>query len=575
MPSLLRHFSPSPFWRRLTGTALLLGSLSAGPAALAQVFQPAVTSDFGIGTSIDMHNTGAEHVPLAGQTLRVMCSDGDAPQVYWSFSPDETPGNIGKKGLLSSGSKVAYDPDVVADPGGFGARGGTTTDILVVYMLNDAVCCEILQYDASTNTATNVQPNNFPANIPASLTGPVILAPASARGSNPNVDVDGNGHAVITWSQDAAKGSGKSIYVQTYDMPSRSFYTSCEIAGEPGYDCTQPDVSITHTHESIISLIYLASQNGQQTVRMTQVGRYSIELYPQLNHNNGIGVDVLPGISGSFEAPRIAAQPYNRDYVDNQLNDYNFEAVVAETSTNTIYGLNASNATGSPLLYGPLPTVTMLNSAGNLANRATCSEPVVTYCGDVINVAWTMKDDYGYTVRNGTQEIVRVLLDYNGNPMNQDYSIVNMREKNDQLTPSVAGRYAAQLAPGANATSKTLYCWQYSAVSGDLLFKSSNAGAPNLRTASSATTQQPIVAYPNPFQDETTFTLSLADKEAVQSLEVYDPMGQPVRSLKMPRAEDRGAQQVSWNAAGLKPGLYQVRVRTSAGNTYTYRVQHD
>jgi hypothetical protein len=547
-----------------------LGLLTAGSAATAQnwTWYPAINPDYSPGSARRVENTGNEHVPLDGQTLRVMCWDGDQPQIGWSFSPDALPGQLGHVALLGNQFGTVTDPDIVADPGNFGDRGGSTTDVLVAYMLDGAVCCEVQRYNAATNQMVPL------------MRRPMVLATPSEKGSNPNVDVDGEGHAVVTWSQDMAGGGGeKAIYVQTYHMPTQTFYPRVEVAGERGYDCTQPDVAIYHKQEQIISVIYIVTDSqGEQTVRVTQVGRLNIEGWPTLQYNFGAGVDVLPGWRGRYDAPRIAA-PVNWPNFEQS----DFQAVVMETTTNQIVGLNMSNYTGmlTPTNPPTYPTVQSLNHAGGMDGTTLCSKPVVSFCADAIEVAWTMEDVR--QVRNGDQEVVHTFLNWYGTPANMPppntwYSIVNQQERGNQRVPSVAGRYAGMLSPRASSsvTNKAFYCF-VDENSSDILFKSSLYFAQYLRTAATPAPKvtQPLAAYPNPFQEQTTLTLTLAKGETVQSLQVVDAQGQPVRGLKLPPTGATGDQQVHWNAAGLKPGLYLVQLRTSTGALHTYRVQHE
>jgi hypothetical protein len=555
-----------PFLRHTANAALLCGSLLVGHNTSAQVFYPAANPDHpaASNTASNVENTGNDHVPLADQTLRVMCWDGDKPGLGWSFSPNEAPGATGNQYLIGTQFGKVTDPDIVADPGNFGRTGLPFTTVLVAYVLDGGIYYEVHQYDAPSNTMTDVTPS------------PVLLAAPDEKGSNPNVDVDGEGHAVITW---AAHGR---IFAQVYDMPNATLYPRCEIAGQDGFDCSQPDVAVNLGSEDIVSFIYIVTDpQGQQTVHMYQNSRQAVESYASLN--SGLGRNVLPNRRGFYEAPRIAAPP---DYTP--FGTCDLEAVVADRSTNEIIGLNRTFTTNNLVNFGSLPTVNVLNSIGGLYQRVNCTRPVVSYCFDVIEVAWTLRDGTLFggrvrNVRNGSEEIVQCRLDYftgafvTGSQPTPGYSIVNQEELGRQSVPSVAGRYAAFVSPQNANTGKAFYCFTEEGKS-EVYYKSSYYYNVNLRTAVTPSPPlpiQPVTAYPNPFQQETTLTLTLAEGEVVRAVEVYDPTGQPVRNLKLPTAKTKGPQQLRWDAAGLRPGLYLVRVRTNTGALYTYRLQHE
>jgi hypothetical protein len=563
-------------WRRLAGTTLLLSSLGAAPTATAQLtFYPATTPDRHNASSPNISNTGADHIPLAGNTLRVTCWDGQNPQVGWSYGPGNGAPELGEghTTLLGSRQGTIIDPDIVADAGNFGTNGNRQTDVFIAYELNGGIYYEMMRFDARTRTLTNVG------------RVPTLLVPASEGGSNPNVDIDGQGHVALTWSQWDPTHTYQAIYLRTLDLNTGTFSDPCEVAGEPGFTCSLPDVALYHTGEQLISLVFLATDpGGNQSVRMTQISRIIVENYAQYGTNfYGAGIEVLPGVFGSFGSPRIATPTYSDWYTTQNATNGDFQVVVAEAGSNQIYGLNRVNSRGNMLPYQPstLPTVQVLNSAGGLSAVAECRQPVVTYCADIIEVAWTLSDTRPPFVRNGNQEVVATLLTVDGTPQNTGgwYSIVNENEFSDQNTPSLAGRFAANLPAGAPASSNTnevFYCFS-DPMNWQIGYKSSAAGNISLRTAATPAPKmaQPLSAYPNPFQEQTTLTLTLAKGETVQSMQVVDAQGQPVRGLKLPKAGATGDQQVRWNAAGLKPGLYLVQLRTSTGALHTYRVQHE
>jgi endonuclease/exonuclease/phosphatase family metal-dependent hydrolase len=76
-------------------------------------------------------------------------------------------------------------------------------------------------------------------------------------------------------------------------------------------------------------------------------------------------------------------------------------------------------------------------------------------------------------------------------------------------------------------------------------------------------------AYPNPFQTSTTISYALAQSSPVQ-IEAFDLLGRRVAMLT-DRTQQPGDHRVRFDASGLPPGLYLVRVTVGA-TVHTQRV---
>jgi hypothetical protein len=530
--------------------------------------------DYPAGRAAQVENTGNEYVAVNRSMLRVMCWDGARPGLGWSLSADRLPGAVSSQPLQGAGGTVS-DPDVVADPGRFGTAYAPTTNVLVVYLLNGDLVYEVQRYDATTNTMTPV------------YAFPQLLVPSRGGASNPNVDVDGNGQAVITWAQRGA------IYGMVYDLPTLTAYNPCLVAqARRGTDLVQPDVATSAERGRAIntSFIFLANDpfTGFNSVRVVQVS--SADLKATASVNTGIGTDVLPNVPAGrslYDAPRIAAG------YDAHFSPTDFEAVVGDLHDNFIYGINYTYTAG-PVSPASLPTVETLNTFGDLHwNGPLCSRPVVSLCGDAFAISWMVDDNlnYGGTTNpnptlNRSQEIALTYTNWGGTPVNNPapgafYSLVNDNQRGSQTAPSVAGRYSSFLDWNVYPNLSSSACYTFFDDSQQaILFKSGESYATAVRpvvkarpAAPGSTSEAALSAYPNPVRDHATLSLPrLAAGETVQSLTVYSPTGQLVRQQPL-LAE--GAQQVRWDATGLSAGLYLVRLRTSTGATHTFRVQHD
>jgi hypothetical protein len=557
--------------RGLAAATVLLGCLGGTFSAQAQWnWISASNPDFPVAASqaVQVENTGLDHVPLDGKTLRVACWDGLKPGLGWSFSPDENPGATGQvllQGVLQGGT--ATDPDIVADPADLGAIQMPVTGVLVTYVLNGRIVYEAYKYDVATNMV-------YPA-----YSQPQVIA---SGGSNPNVDINGRGQAVITWER------GGAIFAMVYDLRTFTPYTPCLVAKYSNYLLSQPDVATGVEQGNNINTSFIFLGNDPNTapvnrVFMVQVPSFALKTTPSVN--TGVGTDVLPGVTGIFDAPRIAAG------FEQVFTPTSFEAVVAELHDNNIYGLNTYNTT-APVSPGLLPTATILNQFGGLnLSGVGCYRPVVTYAADNIVVSWTADDSqsrFGSPNPNPTlnynQEAAQTTLNWigqphNSNPPNAHYSIVNFDQKKNQAVPSVAARFATFLHPNAasSVSNRCSYAF-FDEPQQEILIKSSDYANTSLRPLATRGEQlQPALsAYPNPFRQQTTLQLNLAAGETVQSLAVYGPTGQLVRQQAFDKAVGQpGTQQVQWDDTGLSSGLYLVRLRTSSGVLHSYRLQHE
>ncbi len=82
--------------------------------------------------------------------------------------------------------------------------------------------------------------------------------------------------------------------------------------------------------------------------------------------------------------------------------------------------------------------------------------------------------------------------------------------------------------------------------------------------ATHAQTAPPVVqmkaASPNPFAGETQFAVSV-DQAGTVVVEVYNVLGQRVRTLLSERMEVRESRVVRLDASGLPAGLYVIRAQ--------------
>lgn len=67
-------------------------------------------------------------------------------------------------------------------------------------------------------------------------------------------------------------------------------------------------------------------------------------------------------------------------------------------------------------------------------------------------------------------------------------------------------------------------------------------------------------AYPNPFNPQTSFTLTVRDRQEVR-VEIYNLLGIPVRTLFSGEMESGETRTFTFNAGDLPSGIYLYRVQ--------------
>jgi hypothetical protein len=561
-------------------TSLAAAALLTTGSAQAQVIYNLAANGDNSGTggtgATGVSNTGCE-VAYYGidVLLRAFTWDtGSGAYLGWVLGS-----NKGSAPLLGTG---AEDPDVVVDPGSTSNGGKGSGKMLVTYLRNGSVYYEVRQVNGAGTTLTTIK-------------GSTIVNTAGAGlCSNPNVDVNNDGEALIVWEQSGA------IYARTFALAASTSSTNLGsvyrvTSAQANYSFSQPDVAINRNTNNgstavVPSFVYVATDltTGTQTLRMSQPAMTNV----RAGSGSGLaGTNVYVG-SGALETPRIAAAV---NYAG--MGSYGYEVVLTDLdgAGNKIIGLNNSSSS-SAVSVANLPAASVLNINGDgttpLYALATCERPVVTYNGDAILVAWTLLDGGSVPPTfQGNKDVIKVNLSYmKGDVIGNGYSVVDKSTTGDQYVPSIAGRLTSFTLGGTNL-SEALYAFFDENV-GDVLWKSSYYFNTNLRPT--ATTAAPkgkgtgtaqltapatrgterLEAYPNPFHGTATFNLGLREGEHVRSLEVYSTTGQRVSTVALPT--EQSAPTVSFDAvaAGLTPGLYLVRLTTDQG-TQNLRLHYE
>lgn len=70
--------------------------------------------------------------------------------------------------------------------------------------------------------------------------------------------------------------------------------------------------------------------------------------------------------------------------------------------------------------------------------------------------------------------------------------------------------------------------------------------------------------FPNPFSEETTIRFFIKHPNSPVLLQIYDVTGKVLTTLKDDKP-DQGLNEIRWDAAGYKPGIYYIRLKTDIG----------
>ena len=569
-----------------TATTLAAAALLTTVNAQAQVIYNLAANIDNTATAstgaTGVSNTGCEVAYYgAGNTLlRAFTWDtGSGAYLGWFLG-----GNKGSAPLLGTG---AEDPDVVVDPGSISNGGKGSGKILVTYLRSGSVYYEVRQLNAAGTVLTTIKGST------------VVNTSGAGLCSNPNVDVNNDGEAIIVWEQAGI------IYSRTFALANSTTATNLSSPAyrvtnfQANYSFSQPDVAINRNTNNgstavVPSFVYVATFTDPNTGAQTQTIRLSQPTITNVRNGSGTGVagTVVYVGSGALETPRIAAA---ENY--GVLGSYGYEVVLTDLdgAGNKIIGLNNSTSS-SAVSTANMPVSSILNINGDgttpLYALATCERPVVTYSGDAILVAWTLLDGGSVPPTfQGDRDVIKVsLTNVKGDLIGNGYSVVDKNTAGDQYVPSIAGRLTS-FTLGAYNLNDGLYTFFDENV-GDVLWKSSGYNNVNLRPT--AGTPDPkgdgagtarlggpaalgasrLEAYPNPFHGTATLNLGLREGEHVRSLEVYSTTGQRVTTVALPA--ERSAPTVSFDAvaAGLTPGLYLVRLTTDQG-TQNLRLHYE
>lgn len=603
------HFTTYSTWGRLLlALSLTIGCATAQaqqywpPANSSTDGPPAYANNAGPGTQAGVAHTGTDviHLTNNNNNLQVMVWDRRVGKqstvtLSWSQFPAGSstvvPGSAKALQLVLPGGNLS-DPDVVMAY----FDGSLYADVVYLSDVDgaDRTYWAVYKWDPTQESFSlagaprKLGSNNQLPNVLGFQPNPVLRSHSA-----PNIDANAAGNVAIAWQESSVETAQITVVSASYPPPGYTYTATSLVFAEAYFltgnitgtlDCNDrgylvsrdfnanvaatnppilanqtllPDVAVSPGNRVWVTYLNSSATQGPPPVTAGMnlvIKQFSIDrcdIRGLTNYTKAFGIrDVV-------NPPRIAASPslYGPDDV---------EVVRAQTEPGGCFTSNTYNIYnyGYVTSLGGYHDVRVVNAEQN-AHYAW--EPVVAFNGGEPDgstytaqylVSWAGQD---YPKGSGLDVWARALkAGYIVGP--GDYSRVNTNANGDQRYPSIAARYLWD-----NQSSAHLFA---NLATSDLGYKltPTGVGSPLTRQAAPGTTtpppaEQPVQAFPNPFQQRVELNLHLAPQETVQRLQVTDLSGRVVETLAPP-ADD--ARTVSWQPKPALPrGTYLLRVVTN------------
>ncbi len=602
------HFTTYSLWGRvLLALSLTIGCAAAQtpqywpPASSSTDGPPAYANNAGLGTQVGVTHTGTDVIHLAdnNNNLQVMVWDRRVGKqstvtLSWSQFPAGSstvvPGSAKALQIVLPGGNLS-DPDVAMAY----FDGGLYADVVYLSDVDgaDRTYWAVYKWDPIQASFTLI---GAPRKLGSDNKLPNVLGfqpdPVLRSHSAPNIDANAAGNVAIAWQESSVETAQITVVSASYPPPGYTYTATSLVFAEAYFltgnitgtlDCTDrgylvsrnfdansaatnppilanqtllPDVAVSPGNRVWVTYLNSSATQGKPPVtagmnlviKQFSIDRCSIRGLASYTQAYAIRDVVNP--------PRIAASPSLEGLDD-------VEVVRAQTEPGGCFSNEAYNIYnyGYITSLGGYHDVRVVNAE---QNARYAFEPVVAFngCepdgsgytaqylvswvgqsypkGDALDV-WARALKGGYIVGPG------------------DYSRVNTNTGGDQRYPSIAARYLWD-----NQSSAHLFA---NLAKSDLGYKLTpmGVGSPLTRQAAPGTTaapaEQPVQAFPNPFQQAVKLSLHLAPQETVQRLQVTDLSGRVVDTLAPPAAD---APTVTWQPKPALPrGTYLLRVVTN------------
>ncbi|MCH8902883.1 MAG: T9SS type A sorting domain-containing protein [Bacteroidetes bacterium] len=497
------------------------------------------------GSAINCFHTGNDVEKTDPPALHVMTWEQQSKTIRYAWDD-----GIGNKGIVNlNGSTKAKDPDVII---------WHDKRIMVIVYIDESNSDEI-RADAYSYSGILFTPITLFQNMRLSASGIAC--------TSPNIDIaeEGtfSGKAVVTWEQ------AGDIYANVIDLvpflPS-IVYTNGIIIYNTSFLAKDPDVAVNETGGSSGALAHFVYSYDDGSVFQVEVARCKMS-----GLTTGFGCST-PSVHQPIQInrthiigpPRIGCPP-GPDMTNFAPTDYAVTVEDRDWATWNFKVLATANYFG---VQTPGGSVTV-NSFGGLTSCLSI-QPVITYSGDYIIVAWTHADGCNI-VGSGDYDVLARRLFFTGILADNCYSIVPYcigpgMQTIDSRIPSLAGN--------GSPTAFTYFAFYHNDGGGivqNVVYKKSHYANINLKRYVNNNEpykeqkieylQSYLEIYPNPFLGQLDIVLNVADGDAVRELLVYDLSGNIIHKQELSMLEG-GEHFIIWDSYDLPTGNYFLKLIT-------------
>ncbi len=480
--------------------------------------------------STSIQNTGNDIKPRSSSFWHVNTWDGSKPSWSWAIN------NVVQKTYDIQGinTGIVSDPDIVLSMDREWVR--------IVYVLDGfLVTSELWQFNGTDYSYVSTQTLD--------------------EGINPNIDVNNANHVAVTYQKLGVPQVFAFVEEINNTLAGPIFINQ---------DGQRPDVAISNfagiLGQVVVSFTYISPDDQVLVLDQHRYGNLlsgsstaiSQEFRP---------IDAWQAINGTFGTPRIAHNWYNETFPWCQftVDDWHLSCAVAvdfKATNNDEYIYTMTRHINGCNMPGTTFQLSVVNTANNsFVAPQENRRPVVSYCGDVIVVAWEYLRPLppATVVLSNTinRDIIVRRLTWNGIPWGINvYSRVNLLNTGDQVIPSVSGRYTT-----GGATASDCYYLFVDQNANDVLFKGSYYHNINLRPVTSGSMeykkqvltddQEQVQLFPNPASD----LLTIQGVSHGASIEILDRLGRQMLFM-----QSNSTQEQIRLPENMPSGNYAVRL---------------
>lgn len=529
-----------------TLSILVLLLLFSGPNLLRAQIAPWYTEDdASVFPQIQVSNTGNSVIHIDDRQFRVSCWDGHTPGFHFDYDDGAITEEYElQTSLDTSVLDLAYDPDVIITP--------DSNLVVMVYQWQGRIFMETWKFNGTICTP----------DIP-----PTLISSGTAFCTFPNID-QANEVAGIVWEQDGRIKS-RSLDLISFNLGPEVEFGTCIVGVK-----SMPDISVySHGFDRIVNVVFINSNSAGKQLMMHRHHLTALEwgITPVCTPADTTTLKAFPYGPRSFQHPRIASTPYS---VTTPHHKQDCEVVVTEIHPGLHTKVVGFNHTA--LAWGVGNYVETTLSEATPANLFDCGNflPVVSYVAcERIMVEWWHKElYYGPCLPTTGEHIIGRQLHLNGVPAYDNYSRLSwdVVPYSFYSTPSVSGRYISQFGG-----LKSIFSTYTKSATFKVRYKSSSCGITQMKASEAVSDgleqDSNIEAFPNPFTDKLTISLTSEEQNHWRSVQILNVNGKLIHSWNQSQLNTeiselgKNGTELEWDSSEYPDGIYLIRLEDDRG----------